>query len=231
MLILIWCDTSWPGQAYEISWGEKSSIVCIQGCSSFHKATSLCTAEHPKMSHFVTYYSHSLCLQTSLPIWSCPKTGVEQEVISHIRDRETAGLLEVAGMLLIKQHKRFHLLQQQQCSKRSATIKHQQQIPLQGTVDQKVFQTNYPSSTQETWHPVFLLSYMDLMVFSKWPLPSTTLTCHRSTMTPRKTESGRETQQLRIIISEYYAVIDLMRDLGQAPSPLGISLFPYVSFA
>lgn len=33
-LILIWCDTSWPGQAYEISWGEKSSYITPALCVS-----------------------------------------------------------------------------------------------------------------------------------------------------------------------------------------------------
>lgn len=69
-----------------------------------------------------------------------------------------------------------------------------------------------------------------LVVFSSWPLPSTALIDHCSAVTPRKAESGKEIQKLRIIFSEHESGTDLMCDLGQPRSPLSVSLPPRVSF-
>lgn len=102
---------------------------------------------------------------------------------------------------------------QQQCSKPPVTIKHWCEL------FRILLISNYPNSMQETWHPVFLLTSMDLMFFRLWSSPSTTLIHPCSAMTPRKTESGKETPKPRKISNEYL-VVDLMCDVGKQALPL-----------
>lgn len=129
---------------------------------------------------------------------------------------------EVAGELLTT-FKGFHL--QQQCSKPAVTIKHWCEL------SRTLLVSNYANSIQETQHPVFLLTSMDLMVFRLWSSLPTTLVHPCSAMTPRKTESGEKNPSKPRITYNEYLGIALMCDLGQAGSPLfGASLSHHVSF-
>ena len=119
LLILIWRDTSWAGQAYKIGCGKKevmphSSNGCNQGCSSCHRPTSMCTAEHPKMSHSATYYSHHAFKLLSLFDYVLKQAGNKkfsyQPCAFPVAACQGGGRepTELAGELLVK-HQRISL--------------------------------------------------------------------------------------------------------------------------
>lgn len=190
-----------------------------QNCCSFHRPTS----KHPKMSHSVISYNHHASRLLSL----------FDHILKHVRNNRLLSAFcfdachrggrkssEVAGELLnALQRISFAAAMFQTSSHHQA---------LMWALFRTLLISNYPNPIQETWHSVFLLTSMDLMVLRLWSLPSTTLIHPCSAMAPRKTESEKETPNPRITYNKYL-VIALMCDLEQAGSPLfGASLSHHV---